>query len=544
MPPSDTPSTSTSRRHFLAAGAAAGLSAAQAHWPAWARPDPAWNEGQLAHLIPTASHDRLLIKASFRAPLERAPTLRVNGRKTVGVRTDVQGRFWRFDVPGLQPDTPHTLRLFDAAGAPLCDAWPLATFPAPDARPQRLRILAYTCAGGHEGEPVGGKTPFLDMAARRRLLARGMSLRPDTVIANGDHIYWDLLTSMNKPFAQLVRDRLWRPVGMLDTRVPMSAPVNDPVFTRICDEQIARLYGTTLRSTPAFFLTDDHDAFENDEYDDKVATLPPETYGQQAVELTQSRYYPEFLPDAARPSWLPGGDRAGMPPGTNSSFGTLRYGRLLEAVLYDCRRHVDNKGIHARVVPPWVEDWLVARTRAEDTDHFFHLPSLPFGYSSGKLGDWYPDLLDAKAGRLVADRDKPGWQPGWHAQHQRLVAALAAQQRRAAVIVQGDFHASAAGRMLRSGELQLAQPVHAVMTGTLGTGDMGFPSAYRSIASTPALSVAMDEALRPTEKNGFALIDVTPEKMVFSLYMWRPPEPPEAIDTMPPALVYEVPRPA
>ena len=52
----------------------------------------------------------------------------------------------------------------------------------------------------------------------------------------------------------------------------------------------------------------------------------------------------------------------------------------------------------------------------------------------------------------------------------------------------------------------------------------------------------MQEALRPTEKNGFTIIDVTPGKMTFSLFMLRPPEPVEAIDTLQPALVYEVPR--
>lgn len=30
--------------------------------------------------------------------------------------------------------------------------------------------------------------------------------------------------------------------------------------------------------------------------------------------------------------------------------------------------------------------------------------------------------------------------------------------------------------------------------------------------------------------------------MTFSLFMWRPPEPVDAIDTLQPALVYEVPR--
>jgi hypothetical protein len=69
--------------------------------------------------------------------------------------------------------------------------WPLKTFPSPDAAPERMRILAYTCAGGYDGPSLHGKTFFLDMTARRKLLARAMSFQPDAVIANGDHIYWD-----------------------------------------------------------------------------------------------------------------------------------------------------------------------------------------------------------------------------------------------------------------------------------------------------------------------------------------------------------------
>jgi hypothetical protein len=204
---------------------------------------------------------------------------------------------------------------------------------------------------------------------------------------------------------------------------------------------------------------------------------------------------------------------------------------------------VDYKGDHAKVLPRWAEAWLIARTRAEDTTHFFHAPSLPFAYSSGKLGDWYPDLLDDETGRLVLYREKAGWQRGWFAQHQRLIEALAAQTKRTPVIVQqGDFHATPAGTMVHSGELALAQPVHIVMTGTLGTGDMAFPSAFRSVESKPSQLVGMDEALKPTEKNGFTVVDVTPDKLTFMIFMWRPPQPVAEIDTMQPALVYEVPR--
>lgn len=70
----------------------------------------------------------------------------------------------------------------------------------------------------------------------------------------------------------------------------------------------------------------------------------------------------------------------------------------------------------------------------------------------------------------------------------------------AALIAQGDPHALAVGSMSHSAELALAQPVHAIMTSTLGSGDLAFPSAFRRVETTPALSVAMQEALRPTEK--------------------------------------------
>jgi len=534
------------RREFFTLGASlAALGALGQPLAAQAAATDGWNAGQVTHLIPIANHERFLIKASFKSPLRNAPQLSVDGRRTPGIPTDWQGRFWRFDVGGLRPGASYELRLLDAGGAPLCDAWPLKTFPAPDASPERMRILAYTCAGGFDCERFRGKSVFLDMTARRRLLMRGLSFQPDAVIANGDHIYWDLQTWDNKPATQALLTQARALFGGdIDISLPMMHPRNAAIFGAVCDYQIPGLYGTALRSTPAWFLSDDHDMFENDEYDHKLATLPVPDYGRVAAELTQRMYYPEFLPDANRPIWLPGGDRAGMPEGTNGTFGTLRFGKLFETVLYDCRRHLDNKGVHARVVPPWVEDWLLARTRAEDTTHFFHTPSLPFAYSSGKLGDWYPDLLDARQGKLVTDRAKEGWQSGWHRQHQRLVEALSAQKKRAAVIVQGDFHASAAGRMMRSGDLDLSHnPVHAIMSGPLGTGDMGFPSAFRSIQSTPAASVAVEAAFEPTEKNGFTVIDLTPEKMTFSLYVWREPQDSvESIDTMKPAIVYEVPR--
>jgi len=280
--------------------------------------------------------------------------------------------------------------------------------------------------------------------------------------------------------------------------------------------------------------------FENDEFDPHLATLPPGEFGQGGEDATQLRSYPEFLPTRGRPSYLWGSMGPRRAPDVNQFFGAIRFGKLLEVVMYDCRRFADSKGIHARAVPRWTEDWLKARTLAEDTHHFMHSPSLPFGYSSGKLGDWYPDVLNPD-GQLVLNLPKEGWQPGWLHQAQRIMEMQHAQRKRRAVMIQGDFHATAAGTITRSGDLRLdSNPVEIVLVGTLGTGDLPFPSSFRKVNSTPSGTLAMNEALRPVEKNGFTIIDVTPEKMTFRLFVWRPPQPAEEIDTMEPVMTYDV----
>jgi hypothetical protein len=531
------------RRSLLNAGASAGAYALIGLPKAALAQGKAWKAGQIAHIIPTANHERFLVKVSFNEVLDFTPRLTVDRRAVDGERTDLAGRFWRFDARGLSADTEYELQVVDESNAALCDPWPLRTFPGPEAKPERLRILSYTCSGGFDSPPLHGKTLYLDMEARRRLLARGMSYKPEVVLANGDQIYWDIKTFLNKPFADFIKREWWdRFGGELDVSRPMLDPVNAEIFTGVCDYQIVGVYGTTLRSTPASFLTDDHDNFENDEYTPGLATMPPNSYGPAGAIQTQAMYYPELLTNRHTPDWLPGGDVAKLVAGSNTAFGAMRYGTLVEALLYDCRRWATYEGDHAVLIPKWTENWLIARTAAEDTAHLFHVPSLPFAYSSGKLGDWYPDLLDQKTGHLTIAREKPGWQRGWFGQHQRLIAAIAAQKTRPPIVIQGDFHASAAGRVTRSGELGLDTPVHVVTTGTLGTGDLGYPSAARGIAPSTSQMIGIEETLSPVEKNGFSIIDVTRDKVTFRMFTWRPPQELAEIDTMEPTLVYEIPR--
>lgn len=97
-----------SRHDFLMFGIAAslgalGLSPPEGTYVVAHTDDVSWHAGQFARLIPIASHDHFLIKASFQASLARAPWLTANGRYVAGEQTDTAGRFWRFDMRGLRP---------------------------------------------------------------------------------------------------------------------------------------------------------------------------------------------------------------------------------------------------------------------------------------------------------------------------------------------------------------------------------------------------------------------------------------------------------
>src|SRR6185369_6983054 len=195
-----------------------------------------------------------------------------------------------------------------------------ATFPGLEAKPDRVRLLLYTCAGGHDA------LTFLPAAIRNRLFRRALSFKPDAAIANGDHVYWDLRSPLT---AKNYGERAVKLAGSFERAAPLLGGDNETTLKRAVAPQIVPVYGTDFRSTPVFFIQDDHDYFDNDDAYDEIVTFPPDNFMTQAARATQELFYPEFLPDTMRPASLPGSAQAGRALPVSESFGTLRYGRLL-----------------------------------------------------------------------------------------------------------------------------------------------------------------------------------------------------------------------
>jgi len=299
--------------------------------------------------------------------------------------------------------------------------------------------------------------------------------------------------------------------GHFDPTLPLRGGLNEQTLTTIGDDQIARAYGVRFRSTPVFFITDDHDYFDNDDATPERVTFPPEPFHRALRDGLQRLYFPEFIREEDVPLGFPGLFEA---DGLRLSryFGEFHYGDLARGLLYDCGGHL---GLNAQagLVPDPVERWLVTRTQREDSAHLVHFPSHPMGWTAGKWREWYPDLLQSSGSVTAAiRRDAQGgkymWQPGWWAQHQRLLGALSSQQRRRPLLVSGDLHALGALRIRRSGGLDLREnPVYSVLSGPVGTGDLGWPTRARGVHTRTPQGLEVETLLDFQERIGFTILD-------------------------------------
>jgi hypothetical protein len=57
------------------------------------------------------------------------------------------------------------------------------------------------------------------------------------------------------------------------------------------------------------------------------------------------------------------------------------------------------------------------------------------------------------------------------------------------------------------------------------------------------LQLQVENGLAPLEKNGFTLLDITPQKIKVRQFAWLPDQPLDAIDSLQPIEVFEIPRP-
>lgn len=223
---------------------------------------------------------------------------------------------------------------------------------------------------------------------------------------------------------------------------------------------------------------------------------------------------------------------------TCETVETVRIGKLAEIALFDCRRGWDTKSGYG-VLFPEVEQLLVERLKASTASHYIHVPSNPMGWTAGKIGEWYGDRPPAG----VAGSDKEFWPAGWFDQHQRLIKALSAQPGRPAITISGDMHASGAKRLTASGDIDLsANPVEAILSGTIGTGARGWPSQGRGMFPRLPEKLTGTDVAPTEERNGFTLMDVTPDRIEVRQFRWRPPEPVEAIATLQPLHSYTIAR--
>jgi len=562
---------SWNRRAFLArtGGVAAAAAAALVTAPASAQAGvpgggaagvEGFEAGSVRHILPSATHERFVVKVSFRGPQQAEPVLLVDDLRVPGRMTDTMGECFEFDARGLSADHEYTLRIVDSAGAAVTSTWPLRTFPAPDSRASSFRLACITCAGGPEeflGPNAGGFPPlvpqFQPLRVKRRLLDRMRSFAPDAMHANGDHIYWDTrsipssIAQGRSPQAAVIGG------GYFDRNQPVKGTANEQILKRDFGPQIADLYGVEWRSTPVYFVRDDHDYLDNDEATDAARTFPPDRFAFDTARATQDFYYPELFAGYDMPSEYANAD------GRSPDFGVLRYGDLFEGWIYNAKGLMNNtrdpaqpdynnnpgRDGHpeARLVPKPIEQWLIKRTRSTTASHIAHIPSSPILWGAGKFAEWYPDLL-GKDGELSADLDKPFWPSGWHDQHDRLVVATSERRDRIPLWVSGDLHCSALGTISRTRDHDLsANPVVSLCVGTPGSSTPGFPSSFRGTPPIPSTTLTAQEIVQPLEENGFTLIDFTPEAITISMFRWNHrTQPEEAIDTLDPFLVHRIPR--
>ena len=114
-----------------------------------------------------------------------------------------------------------------------------------------------------------------------------------------------------------------------------------------------------------------------------------------------------------------------------------------------------------------------------------------------------------------------------------------------ALFVFGDIHHQTAGWIEKSGELDFSErSIPSVHPGAISVDKGGFHSkGIRGIKASPPVLLDVWEELPSFEKAGFIIMEVTREKITARFFDWRHgTDPVEAIETLEPHFVFEVPN--
>ena len=301
--------------------------------------------------------------------------------------------------------------------------------------------------------------------------------------------------------------------GSFNRSEEASSSKNEKVLTNIGNDQIASLYGTRFKSTPIFFIPDDHDYFENDDAEEKLVTFPADDFSKDAFKQMADLFYPPLLdtPD-------------GQP---KRKIGRIRYGNAFEGLIADCAGDMTLGDKKALLISKKNEEWLLSRIDQSKAKTLAFIPSHPFGYTAGKWREWYPDvvaeegasgtvineLLSGNKGSLTTEVNKYLWQEGWFLQHQRLIKAIS-QRKGSRFVFSGDIHAIGAVSIIKSGKLKLKTKLKTFLVGPVGSSSAGWPSFARGITAENPENLECESIYKIREENGFTFFSIDNNKVL------------------------------
>ena len=476
------------------------------------------NNQKVNHILASASHEKLALCVSLSKQTSMLELILDDKIIIKGIQTDRKGTNWQFISNKLASNRSYKLQLISEA-EPIYKSWNLKTFPDPDSEVESVSIMSFTCAGGPEGFKISGKEFFKPLKFRQKVFAEGLSMNPDFAISIGDHIYWDLrgenapqIGRKNKLIKFFLGSYISLIYGSFNRSEKASSSRNEKVLKNIGNEQIASLYGTRFKSTPIFFIPDDHDYFENDDAEKELVTFPADKFSKDVFKKMADLFYPPLLdtPD-------------GKP---KRKIGRIRYGNVFEGLLADCAGDMTLGNKNAVLISEQNEEWLSSRIKNSQVKNLAFIPSHPFGYTAGKWREWYPDvvaeegatgtvsneLLSETRGSLTTDVRKYLWQEGWFLQHQRLIKSIG-RRKGSRFIFSGDIHAIGAASILKSGDIKLKNEVKTFLVGSVGSSNAGWPSFARGITADNPKSLVCNSIYKTREENGFTFFKFGKESL-------------------------------